>query len=501
MNRSADPASIPDDQFHLLTNVRLTPAGMIDRPGLLPEHTSEAGEGCITGMIEIDEVGVGLWLTPSDGSATYNFNAILANLNETKTGTYESPFASRSNQRADFRRYNDLTLYDPPSTGVFGLPTAVENPEPRIGYSPLKHTYTALIKYRKRLLHVGTRVRLDPENPNELDPTALQTWACLWEVKLPEDEETPFADYTLYQDLWQITNFDADGEAVRDMVTVFGRNDDPISGDERIKEHLFISRHDGKVFDFDGTTVQESLDVGSPHQLRLATVNEIGVYAIGTDVASTSTVAYHLDGVGGSWTARTVPYVLNVNDLYSYAGKVFIISSIPSGSGWAGARMFTAVGGGNVTFRYEFTGNPTETAGGLFFSRSGHLFVVIFRPAFLGSGNWHVWRETGGGDGTNWFRYPLPINWYQDFGAELRWVLVTAKGRTFFGGVWIESDIGQGQFNEKEIIAEVTEWGDLSGNQLRATYYNPIPLEIGPDVGNQALIVAPEDIVLNDEEL
>lgn len=498
MNRSADPASIPDDQFHLLTNVRLTPAGMTDRPGLLfPEHESAAGEGCITGMVEIDEMGVGLWLTPSAGSATYNFNAILANLNEEKTGVYDSPFASRDPQLSEFRRYNDLALYDPPSEGVDGLATAVEDPNPRIGYYT-RGSAVALIKYRKRLLHLGTRVKLDPEDPNELNPASLQTWACLWEVKLPEDEETPFADYVLYQDLWQI--LDVDDEGVTDMVTVFGRNDDQITGDERIAEHLFIGRGDGKVFDFDGTTVQETLDMGGAYKVRLSTVNEVGVYAIGTDVGDTATIVRYLDGVGGTWANRTAPYVLNVNDLTSFAGAVYVISSIPSGSGWAGARIFKASAGGNLAFIYELPAisgtNPDR--GGLFFSRSGFLFVVGFRPPAGGQAEWHIYRNAGD---TSWFQYPENINWFQDFGAEVRWVLPTAKGRTLFGGVWVEKDIGQGNLNEKEIIAEVTDWTVLGGNTMGIVYYNPIPTEIGPTVGSQALILAPEDIVLNEEEL
>jgi hypothetical protein len=491
MNRSADPSSIPDDQFHLLTNVRLTPAGMIDRPGLLfPEHEAEE-EGCITGMVEIDEVGVGLWLTPTSPTPNFPDGGILANWNETKSGLYENPAGTTGPQRNEFRTYNYGTA-PPPSPG------AVEVPFPRWGYTVLKGSYVALIKYRKRLLHLGTRTRLDPENPNDLDPGAIQTWACLWEVKLPDDEEAPLADYDLYQDLWQITDFSEEGEAARDMVTVFARADDPVTGQEQIAEHLFISRHDGKVFDFDGTTVQESLDVGSPHQLRLCTVNEIGVYAIGTDVGDTSTVAYHLDAVGGTWTPRTAPYVLNVNDLYSFAGRVFIISSEPSGAGWLGPRIFTAVGGGDPTFQYEWSGG--ETSGGLFFSRVGRLFAVLFDPA-TPMGHWYIWRETGGGDGTNWFQYPNEINWFQDFGANIYWVLVTAKGRTFFGGNWIEKDIGQGFLNDKEIIAEVIDWTELGGAQLQIGYYNPIPGERGPNVGTQALILAPEDIVLNDEEL
>jgi len=62
MNRSADPASIPPDQFHLQVNVRLTPAGMLDRPGGNTEYDSLTAD-CITGMIETGEAqpAAALW--------------------------------------------------------------------------------------------------------------------------------------------------------------------------------------------------------------------------------------------------------------------------------------------------------------------------------------------------------------------------------------------------------------------------------------------------------
>ena len=56
--------------FGLLANVRITQAGKTDRHGLLPSfHTSDQGAGCITGMIEVEEIGDGLRRVPASGAA------------------------------------------------------------------------------------------------------------------------------------------------------------------------------------------------------------------------------------------------------------------------------------------------------------------------------------------------------------------------------------------------------------------------------------------------
>jgi hypothetical protein len=79
MFRSGDPATIPPHKFHMLVNVRITPSGMQERPGLSLEYNTGIEE-CINGMTE-DQTGHGgeLLLYPGAdvGSNPATFRAVF----------------------------------------------------------------------------------------------------------------------------------------------------------------------------------------------------------------------------------------------------------------------------------------------------------------------------------------------------------------------------------------------------------------------------------------
>lgn len=79
MFRAGDPATIPPHKFHLLVNMRRTPAGMITRPGLTLEFDTGVRE-CINGLTEdAGEQGGAVMLYPGAsfraGNGTSAFNA------------------------------------------------------------------------------------------------------------------------------------------------------------------------------------------------------------------------------------------------------------------------------------------------------------------------------------------------------------------------------------------------------------------------------------------
>jgi len=512
MNRSADPASIPDDQFHLLANVRLTPAGMTDRPGLLPSfHTSDQGAGCITGMIEVEEIGVGLLLTPSfadgatyghSGSTIFPGNMQLAVFNEYKapgTVSYDA-YADREDQRGDFRRYNDELLLDAPKKPGDATFASVTYPMPRSGSVidyPFVGTLTSAIKYRKRILQFGTR-----ERPQDDDEDDVRTWACLWEVKLPEEETFIVADYQLYQDLWEIVD---STYQVSDAVTVFGRDDDPQSNEERIAEILYIGRMDGTVWSFDGTTLQQGVSMGADYIPRLSVFNGVGVLAIGANATPTASAARFLDAPGGTWSTITIPGspdILLPTDLISYGGAIYITCDVVSGNPdtWAGCRVYK-FDGATIASVFEFIPDAPllleVTELGLLFAHRGQLYVLFLGASGSNQDAWHVYQRVAD---NNWVRMDEDVNSKNggDFpDTRMDWVLTTAD-RVLVGGVWYDEATADQYAHE---INELTDWKPSDGPLLSNLYYNTIPLEEGPTVGFQALLVAPEDVALNAEEL
>lgn len=505
VNRSADPASVPLDQFHLLANVRLTPAGMIDRPGLKTDSQSSES-GCIPGMIEVKETGVGLWVTPSYGGAalTYPGTMQLANFNEEKTaslvGQDYDQYADREDQRADFRRYGYQELNDPPLLTSGGAGT-VRFPQARVGAyldpapqsrlpgegsATIDGLWTSLLKYRKRFLQVGTRQTEDPE-----DESSSIFYECLWSLSLPEKEEKIEVGYQVYEDLWRISALD-DGR-ITSIAQVFGRFDDPVTGEEGIQEYLYFGRSDGKVYSFDGTTVQEEYDFGVAVSVRVSTWNKMGILA----VANNQTAHRFIEGPGAAWQAVTSSAALIPNDMADWGGKVYLVTSEePNARVWTFDQSLLTISPVFSLPARAVPGSPDQP--GLFFSRAGNLyFVQVDRSAF--NWTWEVYRRV---TDVNWVTNGQ-INFAQDFLGLIDWVLVTGAGRVLFGGGWGDQDPppdGLTRFDEKMAIVEAYNW-TASSVSLRALYWNTIPTEEGPDVGRQAIIVAPEDIVLNDEEL
>jgi len=72
--RAGDPATIPPHKFHMLVNVRLTPSGMTNRPGLTLEYDTGVKE-CIDGLTGLDTPGAELLLWPGASGSSPNRNA------------------------------------------------------------------------------------------------------------------------------------------------------------------------------------------------------------------------------------------------------------------------------------------------------------------------------------------------------------------------------------------------------------------------------------------
>lgn len=69
--RAGDPATVPPHKHHLVINARITPGGLISRPGLA-EESSTGIEECITGITEYRKLGGGIVVWPGAGESAGN---------------------------------------------------------------------------------------------------------------------------------------------------------------------------------------------------------------------------------------------------------------------------------------------------------------------------------------------------------------------------------------------------------------------------------------------
>ena len=136
---------------------------------------------------------------------------------------------------------------------------------------------------------------------------------------------------------------------------------------------------------------------------------------------------------------------------------------------------------------------------GHFFAYRGALYITgreTVGPADI----WHFFQRVS--DST-WTELTNQIMFNQDFEAKVYWILVTAQ-RVIVGGLWTPDgpDFGQGGSfaEEKEMIVEFDNLSISSGPDGTLLYINTDG-DKQEQVGRTALVVAPEDTVLNEEEL
>jgi hypothetical protein len=125
MFRSGDPSVTPPHKFHLLVNMRRTPAGAITRPGLTLEFDTGVQE-CIDGLTEdAGENASALLLypgataIPSNGTPNHN------------PATFRSVFPGTSDVYSEF----SLALYGPASTTRGNMSPVLAFNAPGTGYS------------------------------------------------------------------------------------------------------------------------------------------------------------------------------------------------------------------------------------------------------------------------------------------------------------------------------------------------------------------------------
>jgi hypothetical protein len=449
MNRHDDPAGMPANAHHLLVNVRLDGGEIIDRSGSTEEEDTGSAY-CITGMIEIDDVGVGLWIFQGSLQADPTW---IGNFNE------------QASPDITYHIYADGTEFI----------SCLKN---QIWANSV--AWETLVRFRKKILAAGER-----SAPLESDEGTNTLRKCLFELDL-STEEGKEASRRLLLDL-NIDNT-TDPLTVRSMVTRLTRETDAQTGESFLQEELLIGTSEGKIFRYDGTSLVEELDLGDDYSLRLVTHNGIGVFAIGS--TGTAAVARYQSAPGGSWATVTLPDAdLHVTDLFSWGGKVFVTDNEVGGGFTRGPRIYAYTGGASLgahVFEFPWTSSlDGYRYAGTFFEYRGSLNVLAVESTGLGPIlEWYIWRRDSDSSWTD--RFPgSPIEQWSDYESEVNWLIVTG-GRVIFGGD--HADKGHA-------IQEVSM---AYGN---TTILHQAAAEDSEQISTQALVHSPDDTSLDQEEV
>ena len=449
MNRNDDPAGMPPNAHHLLVNARIEGGEIRNRAGSSEEEDS-GNAFCITGMIEITDVGVGLWIF--QGSLASGVGTQLGNFNE-----QASPA---------------MTYHIPINVGSF-IPCR-RNP-----FFDNDRSWETLVRYRKKMLNVGLR-----NAPNEQDESTTDQRVSLFEIGFPV-EEGEEASSRLYLDL-TLDNV-ADPADVRSMCTRMTRIVDVQSGDDALQEQLLIGTANGRILSYDGSTLTEELDLGANYSMRLITHNGIGVFAIGSDGAGTAVCRYQAEP-GAPWDTITLPAAdMHVTDLRSWGGKVYVCDIDTAGTPTRGARIYVWNGEASLgAHDFEFPWTSTidgRSKAGLFFEYRGSLHAVAVWFSGFSVREWYIWRRDNDSSWTD--RFPSnPINMQSDYEADVNWFIVTGS-RVIWGGMEEE---------EEHVINEVS----MSNGNL-TTLHNIG--SGGEEISTQALVHSPDDTSLDEEEV
>ena len=285
MNRQADPASTPPNQFHLLTTVRLTPNGLRERPGLAEEVDTESA-ACITALFELEpNVGILLELGVDYSPAPWSDDRRIGVLDE-------------QGDAVPFR-----LVFDGPALGMSLYPPA---PVP---LPPTRGAWMTAVRFRGRWLALGTWLDWDGVEQD-----------VLFEVHIPTkpDEQTSLSVHTKLAPTGAT-------QLVMSMVVRTERN-----ALAELEDILYLGTSDGRILRWDGATLEVELAAPTGAEAfvtRLCGVAGLGILALmtpGEGDASTDAFAEWQPSPGAAWTAVTVPTGLDPMGLIAYGVGAYI---------------------------------------------------------------------------------------------------------------------------------------------------------------------------------
>ena len=325
MFRSGDPATIPDHKQHMAVNVRITPSGMISRPGLALEYDTGVVE-CIDGLTEIDDAKTqqlmlwpgGAWGTVDPSSPAYPATLSAASVRLISTGFADG--------------YSELEFFlwgDPGSFHPIGLrwdnsvdTTMVPASNPFVHGGKIMQfvnvdrdvsgtTVRAMALVAMEIPQRSEVLGIDCYRQVVADPVncPLQLGAA-WPWSHPYGQAKVIS---WVPDLagWKSTHgLDTDLWLIEDQISIPERADDLLSGETGVHEMLYVliccdvgaGAFEHRLLKFDNVTW--STEYAPPDGLAwgdyLVGKQTYGPYLVGK---STAYMAYR--GAAGTWTTST----------------------------------------------------------------------------------------------------------------------------------------------------------------------------------------------------
>jgi len=283
MYRRGDPSQIPPHRLHLGVNIRLADGETGSRPGLTRVVDDEAeGGACVTGIFEIEDSAVGLYITKFATAVPF---AIMA-FNEEKT---------------------------PPEADFWDEDATLEKASP----SPWRDDLN--------LTAIGAGVADAFNTFQRVDERmVIANGASVYEAEFSEDDGLPRLDISHLFTLPATATGNIASTCVRRE-----RVDDPRTGDEFDKDVLYMGTED-QVWRYDGTTVElvHTLTNGGP--MQVISYHGAGLVAAGSAAAGFS----YQEQPGFAWADQAWGLAFVCNGLCEFAGQVCFVGRVDSGGGF-----------------------------------------------------------------------------------------------------------------------------------------------------------------------
>ena len=342
MYRRGDPAQIPPNRIHLGINIRLANGETASRPGLVYVEGVEES-ACITGIFEIDDRAVGVYITnlayfyPNVAAGTSPFR--ITGFNEEKTP-------------------NIVSYWDSGNLGEKRKPTAYRDV---VAASPQTRAFRSFQRFRNTTLCTAQH--------------GSGTGGGIYELAFSEDDNG-----VSRMDAALLLPMDGGTDGwLTSMCIRRERLDDPQTGDEVEDDVLYIGTSTGKIFKYDGITKELVHTLSASGAVDLLTYAGTWIIAAG---ANGDGFAYQ-ERPGTSFTNQAWGLTFECNGMCEWLGEV-IFAGNDNTANKANVLRWSGTGAPTSFFTPSRTYNDCRSP----VVAGGALHWVLMEPLDPGADHW-----------------------------------------------------------------------------------------------------------------
>jgi hypothetical protein len=312
MYRRGDPSQIPPHRLHLGVNIRLADNDAGDRPGLV-QVTGNAEGACITGIFEIEDLAVAIYITQlADGG-----------------------LVSGTPQISDHRILAFNEERDPVSRNYWDAAATFAKKAP----SPW------------RTENAGDCFNtFQPFN----DTLLIANGQDVYQAEFSEDDGLARLDLSHL--------FTLPAAATGNVVSTCTRRervDDAQTGSDFDKDVLYMGCEGGQIFRYDGTTIELVHTLASGGRMQIISWRGVGLVAAGDSAAGFS----YQEQPGFAWANQVWGQAFNCNGLCEFLGDIVFVGDtdgVVFAGKWAAYALHWDGSGAPVVFASD---EPSSEAG------------------------------------------------------------------------------------------------------------------------------------------